>query len=84
MNSKQRRTLKAIFAKPTRSDLAWVDVEALIMALGAQRSEGAGSRGRFLLNGTRITLHRPHPQHEASKAQIDSVRDFLIAAEVKA
>lgn len=83
MNSKQRGTLKAIFAKSTRSNLAWSDVEALLVALGAQRSEGAGSRVRFLLNGIRITLHRPHPQREASKAQIDSVRDFLIAAEVK-
>lgn len=83
MNSKHRRTIEAIFSKPTMSDIAWSDVEKAIVALGGTMSEGTGSRVRFLLNGTIATFHRPHPRREATKAQINSVRDYLIAAGVK-
>ena len=83
MNSKHRRTIEAIFSKPTMSDIAWSDVEKAIVALGGTMSEGTGSRVRFLLNGTIATFHRPHPKREATKAQINSVRDYLIAAGVK-
>lgn len=77
MNSKHRKTLEAILAKPTVSDTAWKDVEALILALGGKVIEGNGSRVRVMLNGIPTVFHRPHPKREASKAQIDSVRDFL-------
>lgn len=82
MNSKHRRTLVAIFAKPTHSDVLWSDVEALLLALGATVTEAEGSRVKILLRGVRAVFHRPHPKREASKAQIDSVRDFLRTAGV--
>lgn len=50
MNSAQRRTLEAIFASPTPSNLAWRQIEGLFVALGAQMIEGHGSRVRFELN----------------------------------
>jgi predicted HicB family RNase H-like nuclease len=34
VNAKQRRTLAAIFSRPTRSDIAWSDIESLFRALG--------------------------------------------------
>lgn len=83
MNAKHRRTLEMLYAKPSRSDVPWADIERLVEALGGAVSEGAGSRVRFLLNDIRATFHRPHPKREASKAQVDSVRDFLKAARVK-
>ena len=45
MNAKHRRTLEAIFARPVPSDIRWMEIEALLVALGADRSEGRGSPG---------------------------------------
>ena len=44
MNRKQRQTLDKIFEKPDRSDIPWANIESLCEALGADISEGRGSR----------------------------------------
>jgi HicA-like toxin of HicAB toxin-antitoxin system len=77
MTSKHRKTLKAIFQDPVKSNIIWEDIEALFVALGAERFEGSGSRIRFLLNGIKATFHRPHPQKETDKGAVKSVRRFL-------
>lgn len=82
MNAKQRKTLEAIFSRPTRANIAWSDVESLFNALGATISEGEGSRVRVSLQGVRATYHRPHPQREANKSTVDDVRTFLESAGV--
>ena len=83
MDNKHRKTLEAIFAKPERANIAWKDIEALLMALGAEFSEGSGSRVRVALHGVRAVFHRPHPQKETHKGAVKSVRKFLEAAGVK-
>ena len=83
MDSKHLKTLEAIFEKPVRSNIFWRDVEALLIALGAEVSEGRGSRVRVALHGVRAVFHRPHPRKEASKAAVISVRRFLETAGVK-
>ena len=83
MNSKHRKTLKAVFTEPTLSSIAWKDIEAMIEAAGARKSEGAGSRVRFLLNGVPGMFHRPHPQKETDKGAVESVRKFLSDAGIK-
>ena len=80
MNRKQRAVLAAVFDHPTRSTIRWADIEGLILALGAIKTEGSGSRVRFLLRGARATFHRPHPRPTAGKATVEDVRDFLEAA----
>jgi hypothetical protein len=45
--------------------------------LGADISEGRGSRVRIALNGIRAVFHRPHPHKEANKGAIVSLRKFL-------
>jgi hypothetical protein len=80
MNAKQRKTLTAIFATPSRSDVLWSDVESLFRALGGEVSEGAGSRVRVALNGVRAVFHRPHPERETDKGTLKSVGRFLLAA----
>jgi HicA toxin of bacterial toxin-antitoxin, len=80
MNAKQRKTLTAIFAMPSRSDVAWSDVESLFRTLGGEVSEGAGSRVRVALNGVRAVFHRPHPERATDKGTLKSVRRFLLAA----
>ncbi len=82
MNSKNRKTHEAIFADPVLSNIIWNDIEALLMALGAFREEGRGSRTRFLLNSVPAVFHRPHPQKETDKGAVKSVRKFLIDAGV--
>ncbi|MEM1011998.1 MAG: type II toxin-antitoxin system HicA family toxin [Planctomycetota bacterium] len=57
-------------------------MESLLRSLGATLEEGAGSRVRVSLNGIDAVFHRPHPQPEASRAVIRSVRSFLINAGV--
>jgi hypothetical protein len=90
VDSKHRKTLEAIFEKPERANIAWRDVEALFIALGAEVSEGNGSRVRVALKGVRAAsgclravFHRPHPRKETNKGAVKSVRRFLEAAGVK-
>jgi hypothetical protein len=83
MTSRHQRTLEHLFERPERPDVAWRDVEALFAALGAEVSEGQGSRVRAVLNGVRAVFHRPHPKKEADKGMVKSVRRFLAEAGVK-
>ncbi len=83
MDNKHRKTLEAIFEKPERANIAWRDIEALFNALGAEISEGNGSRVRVALKDVRAVFHRPHPQKETNKGAVKSVRRFLESAGVK-
>ena len=82
MNRKHQRTLAHVFEDPTRADIPWRSIEALLLALGADVSEGRGSRMRVALNGVRAVFHRPHPQKETSRGAVLSVRRFLKEAGV--
>lgn len=80
MNRKQQKTLQAIFEDPVRSNVLWKDIESLFLSLGAEVSEGNGSRIRVALNGVRAVFHRPHPRPETDKGALRSVRRFLMEA----
>lgn len=77
LNGKHRRTFKAIYTNPVRSDIVWTDVESLFIALGAIAREGRGSRVRVALNGVKAVFHEPHPEKEMGKGAVKSVREFL-------
>ena len=78
--AEHERTHEAIFASPIRVNIRWADIEALFLHLGATITEGSGSRVEVDLNGTDATFHRPHPQKEATKPMVRSVRQFLTDA----
>ena len=78
MNSKQTKTLKAVFADPVSASLEWKAIEALLIAAGCTTIEGNGSRVRFEKVGLIISFHRPHPAKEAKRYQIRDAREFLI------
>lgn len=82
MSKKHRKTLEAIFENPVRSNVAWSDIEKMLQALGAELSEGSGSRVRIALGGVRAVFHRPHPQKETDKGALMSMRRFLTEAGV--
>ena len=75
--------MEAIFTDPILSNVEWKSVESLFEALGAEITEGRGSRVRVALNGIRAVFHRPHPQKETDKGALKSVRRFLSEAGVK-
>lgn len=78
--AKQEKTLRAVFEEPTRANLGWREIESLLTSLGADISDGRGSRVRVKLNGVKAVFHRPHPQHEAGKGCVEAVRRFLETA----
>lgn len=77
MNTKHRKTLFDIFRNPVQSNILWADIEKLFTSLGAEISEGAGSRVRVKLNNERAVFHRPHPERVTDKGAVVSVRRFL-------
>jgi hypothetical protein len=83
MQTKHRKTLEAIFAQPVLANIAWSDIEGLFNALGADVSQGSGSRVRVALNDVRAVFHRPHPQKETDKGAVRSVRRFLEEAGIR-
>ncbi len=75
-----RKTLQAIFQDPVSSNIPWSDIEKLLVGVGAELSEGRGSRVRIYLNKVRAVFHRPHPQKETDKGAVKSMRRFLTEA----
>jgi hypothetical protein len=83
MNKKHRKTLDAIFSRPTLPGIKWSAIEALLISLGAEISEGRGSRVRIELNDEDAVFHRPHPRDETDKGAVASMRRFLENAGVR-
>jgi hypothetical protein len=77
LNSKQRKTHKAIFSKPTPKNLLWSDLESLFKGLGFMVIEGDGSKVSFERDAASVSFHRPHPLKEAKPYQIEAARSFL-------
>lgn len=78
MNSKHRKTLEAIFAKPIPRNIHWNDIEKLFEGLGAEIINKGGSVVTIKMDGKPMTFHRPHPQKEAKVYCVKEVRSFLI------
>ena len=77
MNSKHRKTLKAIITDPVNGNIEWRKIEALFLALGAVRTERAGSAVSFVLNNVRADFHRLHPDKEALRYRVKDARRLL-------
>ena len=83
MNSKQRKTLRAVFTDPVSPSIAWADIEGLLIAADCRVIEGEGSRVRFERDNIIASFHRPHPQKEAKRYQVRNAREFLTKLGVK-
>ena len=83
MNAKHRKTLNAIFAKPTPASVVFADIEALVKALGGTVHEREGSRVKIELAGMHWRCHRPHPGKEAKWYKVEEAREFLEQAGIK-
>jgi hypothetical protein len=80
---RHKKTYDAIFKDPVLSGILWSDIEGLLLALGAELSEGRGSRIRIVLRGVRAVFHRPHPAKETDRGAVKSMRRFLQEAGVR-
>lgn len=78
--AKHQELLKRIFENPLPADVRWSEVEALLSSLGAEISEGRGSRVRIALKGVRAVFHRPHPRPTVDRGALRSIRRFLSEA----
>ncbi len=83
VNTKHRKTLRAIFARPTSASIVFADIEALVIALGGEVHEREGSRVRIVLGAEQWRCHRPHPGKEAKRYQVEEMREILERAGVK-
>ncbi len=83
LRAKHSKTLQALFTHPVRANIPWADIENLLVACGAEISEGRGSRVRIALNDVRAVFHRPHPRKETDKGAVAAMRRFLIEAGVE-
>jgi len=77
VNAKYRKTLAAIFARPTLASIPFTEVEALIKALGGTVTERKGSRIKIDLKGEQWRCHRPHLGKEAKRYQVEEMRELL-------
>ncbi|MEZ5344304.1 MAG: type II toxin-antitoxin system HicA family toxin [Pyrinomonadaceae bacterium] len=59
------------------ANILFSDIEKLLIALGSEKIEGSGSRVAFSKDNETVFFHRPHPQKEAKKYQIEMAREFL-------
>jgi len=82
MRARHRKTLAAIFSKPTKANIKFSDIESLVKALGGEVREGAGSRVVLELFGAREYAHRPHPGKEAKRYIVEKIRKWLTDLEV--
>jgi len=69
--------LRAVFTDPVNGNIEWRKIEALFLALGAVRTERAGSAVSFVLNDVRADFHRPHPDRAALRYRVKDARSFL-------
>jgi hypothetical protein len=83
VHKKHRGTLSAIFAHPVSGGIRWRDVEALLLSLGAEIEEHAGSRVGVVLFGEVRVFHRPHPSPDTDKGAVASLRKWLESHGVK-
>ena len=75
--SRHQKTLADIFHRPTSATIKFSDIEKLVVALGGVIENNDGSRMKFCLNGHAMAVHRPHPNKEAKRYQVEDMREFL-------
>jgi len=83
VNSKHRKTLQAVFTRPTLASVVFSDIEALVKALGETVVEREGSRVKITLKGHEWRCYRPHPGKEAKRYQVEEARELFERAGVK-
>ena len=77
MKRKHQKTLALLFSRPVSGNIKWADIQALLLALGAEISEREGSRIGVKLFGEIQVFHRPHPTPDTDKGAVSCIRKWL-------
>ncbi|RPI86644.1 MAG: type II toxin-antitoxin system HicA family toxin [Chloroflexi bacterium] len=83
MSKKHRAIYEAIFAKPNRLDIRWDDWITLLIFLGANIKNTAGSAVGVRLNGIYAVFHKPHPGSNIYPSDLKRIRKFLQEAGIQ-
>jgi hypothetical protein len=83
MKGKHANTLSAIFRRPISGTIRWSDIEALFIALGAEKEEREGSRVAFIWMEQVYVFHRPHPKPVTDTGAVASVKRIVESNGVK-
>jgi hypothetical protein len=67
MKAKHQKTIATIFKTPAQAGIPWKDIEASLIALGAEITEGNGSRVRVKLNGSGLFFINHIPEKKPIK-----------------
>ena len=78
VNAKHRKTLAAVFARPTLASIPFTEIEARIKTLGGTVTEREGSRIKIELKNEQWRCHRPHPGKETKRFQVEEARELLV------
>lgn len=82
MQRKHSKTLELIFKQPTSGNIKFKDIENLLIALGADVTERAGSRIAVVLQGQVKVFHRPHPSPDTDKGAVVNIRKWLDSLDI--
>ena len=63
--------------RPTPADIRWNEVASLLVGLGVEVIERAGSRVLLRKGDHRIVVHRPHPQPEVRRNTVRNIVEFI-------
>lgn len=77
VHAKHRKTLQAIFARPTSPSVVFSDIESLVVDLDGSVTEREGSRVKITLQGEQWHCHRPLPGKGAKRYQVEEARELL-------
>ena len=82
--SKRDKLIERLMKKPTPKNVTYDEVVSLLGKLGYEvdnKGKTSGSRikvkSKNTSNGYDLRIHRPHPNKELKKYQVDEVLDFL-------
>ena len=82
MSKKHDKILQNIFSDRVSGNIHWKEIEALLIHLGAELTEGRGATVVARINNHEFTLHRPHHGATMSKSELHHLRNFLESADV--
>lgn len=61
----------------TKRNFLWLDLVAILIALGFRKLEAEGSRVDFVKDDLVINLHKPHPSKEIKAYALKQVKEKL-------
>ncbi len=71
------RTLKRVSQRPPPTDIRWMEISAMLRAVGVEIVERSGARVLLRRGSERMVIHRPHPNPEVSATTIRDIAKFL-------